>query len=194
MKTPVDYTGFRPDVPGSLLVGVRPVGKRLLRGYMREIWLWQCDCGGQVEDAPCYVTGGRRKSCGCLLAKSRTNLTPNAKGERRKPVRDITGQRFGRLVALHELPERRGERVLWLFRCDCGNEKAIPSCHVTAKRTFSCGCQHRESMLNNFKKGALLSQAKAAAKRNPLAAGLLPHLMPTINHQQAQRVNLLGDE
>lgn len=194
MKTPVDYTGLRSEVPGSLLVGVRSAGKKLLRGWVREIWLWQCDCGGQIEDVPFYVMAGRRKSCGCLAMKTRVNLTPAKPGERRKPVTDITGQRFGRLVALHVLDERVNGRVHWMFQCDCGKQKSIDGRYVRAGKSQSCGCLTREAAVRNVAAGRIARQAKAAAKRSPLTRCLLPGFIPTISHKNAQRVSLLGDE
>lgn len=52
---------------------------------------------------------------------------------------DVTGHRFGRLVALSPLPPRN-KRTFWLWRCDCGAEKAINLPHVKAGKIVSCGC------------------------------------------------------
>jgi hypothetical protein len=51
---------------------------------------------------------------------------------------DITGQSFGRLVALRPAPTRRGHRF-WSFRCDCGTEKQIRLSHVLKGTTLTCG-------------------------------------------------------
>lgn len=59
---------------------------------------------------------------------------------------DITGQRFGKLVAL----ERAGrvKRVsLWLCRCDCGREKVIRYGNLASGHTQSCGCSWREAKI-----------------------------------------------
>lgn len=50
---------------------------------------------------------------------------------------DLTGQRFGQLVAI----EPHGKK--WLWRCDCGNEKLINSSNVRRGLTVSCGCRGR---------------------------------------------------
>lgn len=57
---------------------------------------------------------------------------------------DITGQRFGRLVALRPTGERRSHSAIWEFRCDCGTIKAVS---LTGLRsgTISCGCFRRET-------------------------------------------------
>ena len=49
--------------------------------------------------------------------------------------RDITGKRFGRLVAI-----RQDIKLRWLYRCDCGTEKVIRMNAVNMGRTRSCGC------------------------------------------------------
>jgi len=51
---------------------------------------------------------------------------------------DITGQRFGRLVAV-----RPGAPRKWLFRCDCGTEKEMQSANVKSGNTTSCGCARK---------------------------------------------------
>lgn len=58
--------------------------------------------------------------------------------------RDITGQRFGRLVAIRKLPEKRNNRIIWEFQCDCGkviSGSAREKLNGTAK---SCGCLQKE--------------------------------------------------
>lgn len=63
--------------------------------------------------------------------------------------KDITGQRFGRLVALG--PVALDSCVRWLCQCDCGNT-AVVSGHELRRRetesrsrTKSCGCLRREA-------------------------------------------------
>lgn len=58
---------------------------------------------------------------------------------------DLTGQRFGRLVAL-EPSERRDARrsTWWICKCDCGNTKEVRTTCLTKGFTKSCGCLRRE--------------------------------------------------
>jgi hypothetical protein len=53
--------------------------------------------------------------------------------------KDITGQRFTRLVALRPVG-RKNNQVLWLCRCDCGNEITVSGVNLRTKETKSCGC------------------------------------------------------
>ena len=56
---------------------------------------------------------------------------------------DLTGQRFGRLVAISKASSRSG-KTYWLCQCDCGNQKEIQTSHLTDGRTLSCGCLQKE--------------------------------------------------
>ena len=57
--------------------------------------------------------------------------------------RDISGQRFGRLVAIEKYDIKHGG---WRFRCqcDCGIECIASSHDLTLGRTLSCGCYRRD--------------------------------------------------
>lgn len=59
-------------------------------------------------------------------------------------ARDITGQRFGRLVAIEPTDARHGGSIVWRCRCDCGNEIAAPSKNLVGGGTMSCGCLKSE--------------------------------------------------
>ena len=52
---------------------------------------------------------------------------------------DITGVRFGRLVALRRIGSMNG-KSLWEFRCDCGKLHQAKAGDVRHSGTQSCGC------------------------------------------------------
>lgn len=52
--------------------------------------------------------------------------------------KDITGHRFGRLVAL----ERQGRS--WLCQCDCGKQMIASGANIRKGNTKSCGCLKHE--------------------------------------------------
>ena len=58
--------------------------------------------------------------------------------------KDITGERFGRLLVVIEANKNSSGRVSWLCRCDCGNEAIVASDALVSCRTKSCGCLQRE--------------------------------------------------
>lgn len=54
---------------------------------------------------------------------------------------DITGQRFGKLVALEKTDNKDNKgNYLWRFQCDCGNIKEVRKYVVMNGRLKSCGC------------------------------------------------------
>lgn len=57
---------------------------------------------------------------------------------------DLTGRRFGRLVATSYIETVLGNAV-WLFRCDCGSEKVLAARRVKDGGTKSCGCSRRDA-------------------------------------------------
>lgn len=57
---------------------------------------------------------------------------------------NIVGQKFGRLLVI-SLAESAPIKK-WLCRCDCGNEKQIPSGPLKNGATKSCGCLQKETI------------------------------------------------
>lgn len=67
---------------------------------------------------------------------------------------DLTGKRFGSLVAI-ETTERdsQGKRI-WTCKCDCGNTKDVVGYALVRGDVISCGCIKRKNMaLRNTKHG-----------------------------------------
>lgn len=56
---------------------------------------------------------------------------------------DISGQRFGKLVAIKQAQNLTG-RTMWLCVCDCGSHKTIRGDHLRNGKIRSCGCSTRE--------------------------------------------------
>lgn len=55
-----------------------------------------------------------------------------------RPIKDLTGQRFGRLTAVARVKQSRMSQ--WRCICDCGAEAIVYAAHLLAGRTKSCGC------------------------------------------------------
>ena len=82
----------------------------------------ECECGNIT-----YVTGNNLKlgntiSCGCIHSP------------------DLTGQRFGKLVALEKTNEKSGNSYKWKCLCDCGNITYVSHSSLSLGHTKSCGC------------------------------------------------------
>ena len=68
--------------------------------------------------------------------------------------KDITNQRFGRLVVKKIAGQNKYKRYLWLCQCDCGNEKIAAGNDLRRGATKSCGCLQKEMrILSNIKHG-----------------------------------------
>ena len=65
---------------------------------------------------------------------------------------DLTGCRFGKLLALKECDERKyyGKTpiIMWECKCDCGNYITVASRNLKNGNTQSCGCYNIERIKN----------------------------------------------
>ena len=69
-------------------------------------------------------------------------------------IKDLTGQRFGRLQAV-EFSHLHRHNAYWICVCDCGTSKAIIGFSLTNGTIKSCGCIRKEhnALGRNFKHG-----------------------------------------
>ena len=59
---------------------------------------------------------------------------------------DVSGQRFGRLVAVSRCQGKEYPETRWHCRCDCGNEVIVRLADLRSNKTQSCGCLRSERM------------------------------------------------
>ena len=59
-----------------------------------------------------------------------------------RPIKDLTGKRFGKLVVKEFLGTdiHNGNKALWLCKCDCGNETMCLGGSLHSRNVKSCGC------------------------------------------------------
>lgn len=78
--------------------------------------------------------------------------------------RDLTGQRFGKVVALHRHAESaKNGSVYWECLCDCGNTKKLTSKVLTTGKASSCGClqtininfSYEKEIIRRYRYGAI---------------------------------------
>lgn len=96
------------------------------------VWQCKCKCGNETKVIATSLINGKTQSCGCY---SREITTKNN-------TIDITGQKFGSLIAIRStgILDEQSHMFLWEFKCDCGNTKLLPCGWVTSGNTTSCGC------------------------------------------------------
>ena len=120
---PIDLTG---QVFGLWRV-LGPAGKD---AGGRLLWRCRCSCGAERVVLSSNLRGGKSTSCG------------HDRGVKRRA--DITGQRFGRLVAVERVGSRSSQS-LWLCRCDCGGTAVVLMSNLKSGHTTSCGCALQEA-------------------------------------------------
>lgn len=58
---------------------------------------------------------------------------------------DLSGQRFGKLVAVKSIYDREKKVTFWECKCDCGNTCLVRANMLVHGRTKSCGCLRADS-------------------------------------------------
>lgn len=91
----------------------------------------KCDCGGEARCTGIDLRKGHTKSCGCLQ-RERTSEASRL---------NLTGQRFGKLVALEPTEKTKWGSILWHCKCDCGNDYYVVTRDLNSGHTTSCGCR-----------------------------------------------------
>lgn len=64
----------------------------------------------------------------------------------KKPYKDLTGKKFGRLTVLSLVDDESGANVptRYMCQCDCGNETIARAYNLKSGNTKSCGCYEKE--------------------------------------------------
>lgn len=126
----VDITGMRSGI-------VTAIEQTDLKRKGSYLWKCQCDCGKVLFLEPYKISMQKIYSCGCQKNKDK--------------IKDITGQKFGKLTAIYPLNEVKGSSYVWRCKCDCGNEIDVRLSSLTSGNTNSCGCQRREKLKGKAK-------------------------------------------
>lgn len=102
-------------------------------------------------------------------------------GEKRKAA-DLTGRRFGRLVAMRPTGESNPKKGrLWECRCDCGNTRIVPAAYLLEGEVRSCGCLHDELFARHRKR------AWESAHQGGTQPGLLREMKPRAGNRSGVR-------
>jgi hypothetical protein len=96
----------------------------------RSAWDCTCDCGNTKSILTVHLTSGRTQSCGCYQTEA----------ARQHNTLDLTGQRFGRLVAIAQVAQVKPGQNRWQLRCDCGQTVYSNTASLRAGAVKSCGC------------------------------------------------------
>lgn len=114
-------TGYRV---GQLEV-IAPTEERK-NGY--TVWRCRCGCGSERLVDTRTLQRGTVRDCGCM-----TKVPPGAS--------DLTGKRFGKLVAIAPTDQRKySGGVVWRCLCDCDNVVYVSTHQLLSGYRKSCGC------------------------------------------------------
>ena len=97
------------------------------------LWLCRCSCGKYVAREASRIRRGAVQSCGCLQLEAAA-----------RNADDLSGQTFGRLLALAPMVTRIGGSIVWCCKCSCGAECTTTAYKLRSGETRSCGCLRRE--------------------------------------------------
>ena len=131
MSRKLDIRGKR----SGNLVAVEPTDRKQNGSVL---WRCQCDCGRETFVPAYKISSGIITSCGCSRSEKRTL--------------DLTGKRFGKLVARKRLDVKRGSSYLWECECDCGNTTQVSASALRSGNTNSCGCLRKTTMKETLDK------------------------------------------
>lgn len=104
---------------GHLTILGKDIEKSKNKGR-KTYYICQCDCGNIKSCRGDVLKSGKNKTCGCRYV-------------------DIVGQKFNMLTAIKFAGIKR-DLTQYLFKCDCGNLKVLPTTRVTNGYIKSCGC------------------------------------------------------
>jgi len=102
-----------------------------------------------------------------ILAEAHERRWPNGKPEVSTRIKNITGQRFGKLMAVSMTNNRQPDgSVVWRCKCDCGNECEAPGVYLRSGKKKSCGCLFLEFYEKQGKRYKEISGAFWCSYRN----------------------------
>ena len=141
------------DLAGQLFGRLTVIEEAGRNKWGKVKWMCRCSCGNYVVVDSGSLRSGNTKSCGCY----------NLEVSLLRSKKDLTGKRFGRLTVVGESAMRRG-RVRWECVCDCGGAASVETCSLNSGHTTSCGCFHRERMVELNRKW----ESSAEMNRSPI--------------------------
>lgn len=107
--------------------------KRIGKHGSASMWKCKCDCGGEIITHGSSLIRGSTTSCGCNKRL------------------DLLGRKFNRLKVIDFVGMNKYNCSVWLCECDCGNNKIVPGNYLMTKRTQSCGCFHKQRMIETHR-------------------------------------------
>lgn len=73
-------------------------------------------------------------------------MSANHSTQKNSRVKDLTGQRFGRLTVIDYAGSNKHQKAIWNCLCDCGHETIVTGSLLLKGETQSCGCLRAKNL------------------------------------------------
>lgn len=137
------------DLTGKIFNRLTVISEAKERLSNQVSWECSCVCGEKKIIRGGDLTSGKMKSCGCLRREVCSAKQRN----------DLSGKRFGRLIALKDVGKTPQGKRKWECICDCGQTTIAPSGGLSNGDYKSCGCLDRDALM---KRNTTHGQSKTA--------------------------------
>ena len=127
MRKIIDLTG---QIYGDLVVLSQ--GPRNTSGKIQ--WYCQCNCGNQILVSGTTLKNGKT-NCGC---------------KRKTTLKDISNQKFNRLMVLNRAGSDNNKKATWNCLCECGNKVIVRGSDLISGKIKSCGCFKTDYLKTNL--------------------------------------------
>ncbi|MBQ8577036.1 MAG: hypothetical protein IJ449_03585 [Clostridia bacterium] len=128
--------GAPRDISGQVFGRLTARSFQYYNEKKQDCWSFSCTCGKEIVIPAANVKWGNTRSCGCLLTEHMVAMR----------TENITGERFGSLVALSPTDRRDScGSIVWKCQCDCGNTAFHSVSVLRHGHVRSCGCLYRSS-------------------------------------------------
>ena len=126
----IDMTGWDMKEHGFPNSRLKVLYRDLSKKSRKTYWICQCECGNIKSIQGTHLREGTL-SCGCLQKETFSKITK----------KDLVKQKFGKLTVIKDTNKRTSQgNVIWLCKCECGNNCEVSSHELLNNDTHSCGC------------------------------------------------------
>ncbi len=123
------------------------------------------------------------------MAKMQREKGARGRGYMSRIKFDLTGEIFGRLLAIQPTDRRVDKKIVWEFLCDCGKTHYAVATHVKSGHIRSCGCLAIDVLVNrNTKHGA----TSGSHKKRPLSYRIWVGMIARCTHSWHKNWNRYG--
>lgn len=141
----------------------------------------QCECGVIKTPIARFVLYGETTQClKCHNKQNALNLQ-----------KDITNQRFGKLVAIKQHSQTKSQNWRWLCKCDCGEDKIAEMRFLNSGYTYQCNKCHFKAK-ETYSLDWALGKVQNSAKRRKLQCNLTVQYLEDLYKKQQGLCALSG--